>query len=77
MEWIKCSEKMPESGDECLFYRPLAGNTGDPVIAVRIAKNDDGQCWAQTVPDGELPCNPTDGYCHVSHWMPLPPPPSE
>ena len=77
MEWIKCSEQMPEAGDTCLFYRPLAENTGDEVMAIKIAKNDDGQCWNQTVPDGELPCNPTNGYCHVTHWMPLPPPPSE
>ena len=71
-EWISVKDRLPEIGIKCLFYRPLAENTNDPVVAVKTSKKDDGTCWMQTVPDGELPCNPTDGYCHVTHWMPLP-----
>lgn len=76
-EWIKCSERMPNPGERCLFYRPLAGNSQDEVMAVKVAKYDMGQCWQSTVPDGSRPCNPSEGYCHVTHWMPLPPPPAQ
>lgn len=71
-EWISVEDRLPDIGVECLFYRPLAEQTGDPVISVKTAKKDKGDCWPLTVPKGEKPCNPSSGFCHVTHWMPLP-----
>jgi hypothetical protein len=75
MEWISVKDRMPPEGVKCLFYRPLADKSCDPIISVKIAAKDLGHCWDSTVPDGEKPCNPSDGSCHVTHWMPLPEPP--
>ena len=68
---------MPPKGKKCLFYRPLAGNSGDQVISVKTAIEGNGFCWSETIPKGCEPTNPTDGSCHVTHWMPLPEPPEQ
>ena len=71
-QWIPVSERLPPVDDQCLFYRPLANKSGDKIIAVKTAMPDGQFCWDNTVPDGETPCNPSNGACHVTHWMPLP-----
>jgi len=76
-EWIPVSDRLPQVGERCLFYRPLAENSGDDVISVKTAIPDGKFCWDNTVPDGETPCNPSNGACHVTHWMPLPPAPEQ
>jgi hypothetical protein len=75
--WIPVSERMPPVGERCLFYRPLADNSGDNVITVKTAMKNGQHCWTNTVPDGEELCNPSNGACHVSHWMPLPSAPEQ
>jgi len=66
-------EIAPRDGRKALVYRPLAENSGDERIAVkRLTGGRSNHCWDKTVPPGETPCNPTDGACHVTHWMPLP-----
>lgn len=66
-------ETAPSDGRKALVYRPLAENSGDERIAVkRLTGGRSNHCWDKTVPPGETPCNPTDGACHVTHWMPLP-----
>src|SRR5690554_398927 len=74
-KWISVEDELPPIGQECLFFRPLAENSNDKPIAVKVARHDQGQCWESTVPYGFVPCNPSDGCCHVTHWMPLPTPP--
>lgn len=75
--WINVKERPPTAGEECLFYRPLAEKTGDRVISVKVATKDNNDCWKETVPAGCEPCNPSNGACHVTHWMPLPRPPEK
>lgn len=69
-------ETAPKDGRLGLVYRPLAANTRDEPIAIKSLIGGDRFCWPHTVPKGSAPTNPTDGACHVTHWMPLPPPPS-
>ena len=76
-QWIPVGERLPPVGEQCLFYRPLANKSGDKIIAVKTAMPDGQFCWDNTVPDGETPCNPSNGSCHVTHWMPLPAPPEQ
>lgn len=71
MEWIKCSERMPEVGVKVLFF--LAGD--EPVHGVW-----GGFSWMQDVSwsvtdNGEYIDNMITSK--VTHWMPLPPPPTE
>jgi hypothetical protein len=69
-------ETAPIDGREVLVYRPLARLTRDEPVAIKRLIGGDNHCWPRTVPEGATPCNPTDGSCHVTHWMPLPPPPA-
>lgn len=73
--WISVDERLPEVGQSCLFYRPLARNSHDEPIAIKRFTGGNSHCWDSTVPSGSEPYNPTDGACHVTHWMPLPEPP--
>jgi len=63
-------------GQPALVYRPLARRTGDDPIAIKNLMGGNRSCWPETVPPGQKACNPTDGACHVTHWMPLPAPPA-
>lgn len=69
-------ETAPSDGRMAIVYRPLALNSNDPPVALKRLIGGNHHCWSGTVPDGAEPCNPTDGSCHVTHWMPLPEPPS-
>lgn len=72
MQWLPI-ETAPLDGRRALVFRPLAEKSGDEPIAVkRLIGGNRNSCWGKTVPAGEAPCNPTDGACHVTHWMPLP-----
>lgn len=76
--WRTDFENLPKSGTRALFYRPLAERSSDEVVAVkRVISSSRELCWDSTVPEGAEPFNPTDGMCHVTHWMPLPVAPSE
>ena len=70
-EWMPI-ETAPRDGRKALVYRPLARNSGDEPVAIKRLVDTDNTCWDCTVPAGSTPCNPTDGSCHVTHWMPLP-----
>ena len=71
MDWQPI-ETAPLDGREALVYRPLAHKTHDPKITIARLIETDNACWLTTVPPGQKPCNPTDRYCHVTHWLPLP-----
>ena len=69
-------ETAPSDGRKALVYRPMAHLSGDEPVAVKRLTGGNNFCWEKTVPAGHKPTNPTDGACHVTHWMPLPPPPA-
>lgn len=78
MEWIKCSEKMPPSEESQQCY-VLAGDfknhywTSVPNTQVGVYVD-----WRS---DGKPTWDDGDGndlhLKEVTHWMPLPPPPTE
>jgi hypothetical protein len=68
-------ETAPKDGRLALVYRPLALQSGDQPVAVKRLIGGNNHCWESTVPKGQKPTNPTDGSCHVTHWMPIPEPP--
>lgn len=65
----------PGDGRLALVYRPLANLSGDEPVTVKRLIGGNHHCWLSTVPEGQRPTNPTDGSCHVTHWMPIPAPP--
>ena len=74
MNW-QTIDTAPCDGRMALVYRPLARNSQDEPVAVKRLTGGNRSCWDCTVPEGATPTNPTDGACHVTHWMPLPEPP--
>jgi len=64
MEWIKCSEKIPNDTEFvlCIEKRAAYGTYGQPFVCWH-----DGDGWV-----GKTNYRPT-----VTHWMPLPEPPTE
>lgn len=72
MEWIKCSERMPNKNDRVLIFINFNSDTVPPSI-------HDAQFTGSTFRRGNATVNVfplEDGY-GVTHWMPLPPPPTE
>ena len=67
----------PRDGSLVLLYRPLAGNSCDPVVAIRRSVPLEQKCWPSTIPDGCDGRNFTEGMCYATHWMPLPSPPEK
>lgn len=61
-KWIPCSERMPQEGKAVLVY---ISDCGVVVIASLCA-----DCWIKKFSDDEIL------YDSVTHWMPLPKPPS-
>ncbi len=74
-EWMPI-DTAPQDGRMALVYRPLAGNSNDQVVVVARLIGGNNHCWGSTVPEGCTPTNPTDRSCHVTHWAPIPEPPS-
>ena len=68
-------ETAPKDGRMAIVFRPLAEVSGDDRVAVKRLIENDNWCWPCTVPEGHEPCNPTDGACHVTHWMDFKEPP--
>lgn len=62
-------ETAPRDGTVFLVYRPDAGLTGDSTFAIVQGVN-----VPTTSPQGVV--HYTSRWCHPTHWMPLPPPPS-
>ncbi|PUV97503.1 DUF551 domain-containing protein [Cronobacter sakazakii] len=69
MEWIKCSERMPEVGDEVLLR--ITCNDHFNIESGKYKGNGMWLgCWFATYGKKE------SSY-QVEHWMPLPAPPAE
>lgn len=65
MEWISVEDRLPEVGQEVLVYRPLAGETSDPLVVIRKFSG-----LSRVSPQGFE--HRFDCWCHPTHWMPLP-----
>jgi hypothetical protein len=62
--WIKCSERMPEDGQPALLaFKPDHDET--PQEAYGFNETEDPEYIRECVREG-----------HVTHWMPLPEPPT-
>ncbi len=76
-EWIPCSERMPELGQEVLVYAigKDDGFIGDAVTTIserfifRLFPSSDG------VEEWRSPWEYFDSNYEITHWMPLPEPP--
>ena len=66
----------PRDGTKVLLYRPLAGESNDPVVTIRRTFSTSTHCWPDTIPPGCDGQNFTEGSCYATHWMPLPAPPA-
>ena len=73
MEWQPIKNAKFD-GRMALVYRPMASKSNDEPIAIKRLVGDNQFCWPCTVPDGQSPFNPTDGCCHVTHFMDIDPP---
>lgn len=72
MEWIKCSERMPKKNDKVIIFIDFNSEYVPPSI-------HDAEFTGATFRRGGATVNVfplEDGY-GVTHWMPLPEPPSE
>ena len=58
----------PKDGRLIIVYRPLAAETGDPLIKITHMNR-----YPQKSPQGVK--HYADCWCHPTHWLPLPPPP--
>lgn len=82
MEWIKCSDRMPEGAGEDDFVHIAVRfdfDDGDePFTEVKQGVYVDG-CWWQDIDfEGDSTLAMIGGiHCTVTHWMPLMAPPKE
>ncbi|WP_454863320.1 DUF551 domain-containing protein [Pseudomonas hormoni] len=68
-QWIKCDEEMPSRNTSCIVYRC------DMKKPVPCNMYWDGDVW---IPDGYgFDTEESWRQSQISHWMPLPAPPSE
>lgn len=68
MEWIKCSERMPEIGESVIGWNGWAIRN----CSYRI------NTYAKTEKGRQPRFEVSEGIWHrVTHWMPLPEPPTE
>lgn len=73
MEWIKCGERMPAQGQRCLVALGLNCEIAEywmPEPGVHDAEEAEWMADRGPFTDDNLGYTP-------SHWMPIPPPPTE
>ena len=73
MEWIKCSERMPEDGEGVLAFHIEEYQVvvcWFPEEEIFVGEYSRGKGWWGR--DGDLEPQPS-----YTHWMPLPKPPTE
>lgn len=64
-EWIKCSECVPDSGDDMIVF-------ADGIVMSGISYNKKKGFYIQA-----LEYDDDETIDNVTHWMPLPEPPNE
>lgn len=65
MNWIKCSERMPEGGEYVIVYHPTDGTQKITYFF------EYGSWWDTAEDDYRVPKS------YFTHWMPLPDPPTD
>ena len=75
MEWVKCSDRLPEKGEYVLAYGhyPINDWYPNPRYETAICEAKEGNEW----PLFSSGCGCCDGSLFVSYWQPLPEPPKE
>ena len=73
MEWIKCSERMPiELSDRRVFQEvEVIVTDGSVVGTCEYQSGNRPLAWAEWSKYGDIESS------KITHWMPLPPPPTE
>ena len=67
-EWIKCSERMPEDGEQVLcWFTPLGKDKSHPTILYYKAEKESDRHSHFSPIREDL----------ITHWMPLPEPPHD
>ena len=78
-EWIKCSDRLPEDGDEGLCALHLFDRDSEPLIVVPF-RMVEGEWHAHFRDDDDEQTiqHALDGSLHTpTHWQPLPEPPHD
>ena len=68
-QWISVKDRLPEDGDEVLFF------VMDWVMKGKYCKQVPH--WEAYLSGGSAHYHKNNGIEHVTHWMPLPEPPKE
>ncbi len=83
-EWISVLDKLPKEGDNVIVWVQTSFNFGN--CGHSIAYYDNGNWWGSIGRDEQVPCIDIyydDGGIsrmeshNITHWMPLPNPPTE
>lgn len=72
MQWIKCSEKLPENNDDVLVYGLLENQETKDIYKATFHKSVNEQFGNDQFWESEWAYD-----IDVSHWMPLPDAPKE
>lgn len=75
MKWISVKEKLPEIGDKVLMFMAKFGdvkNAASEYFGCWL-----GEHWSYWDDNKETDCEINPDYWRVTHWMPLPPDPSQ
>lgn len=72
MEWVKCSDKLPEDGVEVLVYTPI---TKSITVAYLTYDHDDNPIVYFIIDFDENDQNIS--LKDITHWMPLPEKPKD
>ncbi|GAB0721081.1 DUF551 domain-containing protein [Escherichia coli] len=68
--WIRCSERMPEKGQNVLISVNFDSSLVEPLIC-------SARYTGSTFRRGDATIKPGNGIEQATHWMPLPEPPQE
>lgn len=77
MEWIKCSDKLPDDWQDVLIMLPSCGCRDRTIEIGYVEERDEGEELCFIVGDPSVDEVKTRKVYNITHWMPLPKPPKE